>query len=141
MRGHICLACAALSAVLATPAQAQNLYVANNYTGASIYEFTPSGVQSTVATGFTFPLGLAFDNAGNLYVGNQNNFVVRIAPGGTQSTFATAYLPQGLAFDKAGNLYVSSYGDDDIIKVTPSRQQSVFASGLAGPAGLAFDNS
>ena len=51
---------------LATAAHAQNLYVTVLGPG-TILEYTPSGVQSTYATGLSSPRGLAFDSIGNLF--------------------------------------------------------------------------
>src|SRR6478609_5282798 len=55
---------------LVTAAHAQNLYVSAHRPqsdgGHAILEFTPSGTQSTYASGLLFPRGLALDNIGNL---------------------------------------------------------------------------
>jgi DNA-binding beta-propeller fold protein YncE len=42
---------------------------------------------------------------------------------------------------QAQNLYVSVYGNGSIIKITPGGVESTFASGLSGPAGLAFNSA
>src|SRR5213076_3553004 len=56
---------------LVTAAHAQNLYVSAHRPqsdgGHAILEFTPSGTQSTYASGLLFPRGLAFDSIGNLF--------------------------------------------------------------------------
>ena len=56
---------------LVTAAHAQNLYVSANrlpaLRGHAILQFTPSGVESTYATGLENPRGLAFDGLGNLF--------------------------------------------------------------------------
>jgi sugar lactone lactonase YvrE len=71
------------------------------------------GGQATSAT-LQFPLGLAFDSAGALYVGDTpDRKVRRIDPNGTITSLDTSALPAPawapgyLAFDSAGNLYVS----------------------------------
>lgn len=51
---------------------------------------------------------------------------------------------RGLAFDRAGNLYVADLGDGlpehgRIVAVSQSGRQSVLASGLTAPGGLAID--
>lgn len=53
---------------------------------------------------------------------------------------------RGLAFDSLGNLYAADLADGRtergrIVKITPRGRQSVFASGLTAPVGLAFDRS
>lgn len=132
-----------------------DLYVAQATGGGHIYKFTPAGSRSTVASGLFQPVALAFDRAGNLFVGNSGaifclpeddcpqlpSTVVKIAPDGTQSTFATLQATQllGMAFDGGGNLFVSTGGT--IVKVAPDGTQSTFASRLDGAWPLAFDRS
>ena len=56
---------------LAITAHAQNLYVSANAPGShAIFEYTPTGTQSTYATGLDNPRGLAFDSIGNLFAAN-----------------------------------------------------------------------
>jgi sugar lactone lactonase YvrE len=65
-------------------------------------------------------------------------------------------FPTGLAVDSAGNVYVADYGNDQILKITPAGNLSVFAGGgpwgspIPGPAtesdlrtpiGVATDNA
>ena len=64
--------CAVAVLLIASSAQAQNLFVAN-YLGDTIYEYTPGGAQSTFASGFVSPGGLAFNSAGNLFVADQGS--------------------------------------------------------------------
>jgi sugar lactone lactonase YvrE len=83
------------------------------------------------------PQGLAYDQAGNLYIADCNNNVVRkVTTGGTITTFAgtgTAgynqdgipatsselHCPVGLAFDVNQNLYIADNGNFRIRQVTP----------------------
>ena len=95
------------------------------------------------------PAGLAFDNAGNLFIADQNNNAIRridaktgiittVAgnghPGssgdGGPATGATLFVPFGLAIDRAGNLYFGGY-DCRIRKVTAA---TGVISGIAGTA-------
>jgi hypothetical protein len=132
-----------------------DLYVAEPSGGGHIYRFTPAGNRSTFASGLSQPVALAFDRAGNLFVGNSGargcipeqqcpplpSTVVKIVPDGTQTTFATLQATQllGMAFDGAGNLFVST--GTSIVKIAPDGTQSTFASGLEGAWPLAFDTS
>ena len=62
--------CAGVVMLMASNAQAQNLFVAD-FSNNSIEIFNSSGSESVFAnSGLDGPMGLAFDNAGNLYVGN-----------------------------------------------------------------------
>jgi len=53
------MTCAGAVLLVASGAQAQNLYEAD-YASGNIYEFTPGGAQSTFATGLADPVALAF---------------------------------------------------------------------------------
>jgi hypothetical protein len=128
---------------------AGNFYIAdvgNNV----IRKVTPSGTASTFAgTGavgsmngaaniatFKGPNAVAIDNAGNLYISDEGNCMIRkITPAGVVSTFAGSglhgsadgagtaasfYLPEGLAFDNNGNLYVADMNNNKIRMITPA---------------------
>jgi hypothetical protein len=65
-----------------------NLFEADYFSG-NIYEFTPSGAQSTFASGLA-PLALAFNSAGDLFEGNwSTGKIYEFSPTGGQSTFAS----------------------------------------------------
>ena len=87
--------CAVAILLLAAGAQAQNLFVSFN--NGTITQITPSGAQSAFASGLNTPIGLAFDGAGNLFVGNQGNgTITEITPNGTNSSFASGLAdPEG----------------------------------------------
>ena len=131
--------CAGAVLLIASSTQAQNLFVSDMASG-NIYEFTPSGVQTTFATGLGYPAGLAFNSAGDLFEADMHSGnIYEFTPGGVQSTFASGLQgPTGLAFDSAGNLYAAC--EYNIFKITPGGVQSTFASGLTS-AGLAFNSA
>jgi sugar lactone lactonase YvrE len=155
---------------LAITAHAQNLYVSIGNGLGAIFEYTPSGVQSTFATGLRFPRGLAFDSIGNLFAAD--NPTTHLSPSGVGfdlgrvlkfdlnnhvSTFGSAahFVFEGLATDIAGNAYVlatdtkdnNPTGPGTIFKFTPSGERIVFGSVPGVPdnpsanVGLAFDNT
>jgi streptogramin lyase len=146
---------------------AGNVYVAD--AGNDIIRMiTPAGVVSTLAgtagmsgstdgTGaaarFAGPWGVATDSAGNVYVADYVNDIIRkITPDGVVSTFAgTAaakgssdgtgaaahfYEPAGVATDSAGNVYVADSSNNIIRKVTPAAVVTTLA-GTAGVVGSA----
>lgn len=139
-----------------------NLFVSISASGfnddGSIYEYTPTGVQSLFASGLSEPRGIAFDHFGNLFVAN--NFfddpsqmfqltIVKINSDGIQSTFATLsgnLFSEDLVFDRAGNLYVIALDANDpnrastIYKITPGGVQSTFGTLPFQSFGLAFDS-
>lgn len=129
---------------------AGNVYVAD-YGNNLIRKITPAGVVTTLAgtgnagainaTGtlasFNGPSGITVDAAGNVYVADQGNNVIRkITPAGVVTTFAgtvavadtsntvtaepTFLGPSGVAVDPLGNVYVADAGDNEIRKVSPS---------------------
>ena len=117
--------------------------------GGFIYEYNPGGVQSTFAAELSRPRGVAFDHFGNLFVAsttldpNSGNFtgaILKIAPDGTQTTFAnvngpsSSFFLSGLNIDSSGNVFVSAQDGNDpngastIYKFTPGGLQSTFAA-------------
>ncbi len=142
---------------------AGNIYVAD--TGnRTIRKITPAGVVSTLAgspgnvgdvdgTGsaasFEFPAGVAVDNAGNVYVG-ENGTIRKITPAGVVTTLAGspdyhgdadgtgsaarfngAY---GVAVDSAGNVYAADTYNSSIRKITPAGVVTTLAGGITGSA-------
>jgi len=136
--------CLAVISLLCARASAQNLFAVGVSDG-SIDEFTPNGVRSTFPSGLNYPVGLAFDNAGNLFVACANagnGAVYKFTSAACPTTFASGLnYPSGLAFDNAGNLFVADAGSNAVYKFTPAGVRSTFVSGLNYPSGLAFDNA
>jgi len=120
-----------------------------DWVGGYIYEFNTNGTQTTFAfenypgDWSVSPFALAFDAAGNLFVGNDvtsSHYIVEFAPDGDQSTFVSSGLTSacGLAFNSAGELFEADQGSGDIFEFTSDGIRSTFASGLVHPVALAF---
>jgi hypothetical protein len=143
---------AATFTLIAASAPAQNLYVSSiesapgggSYIGI-ITEITEGGMQSTFASGLTFPQGLAFNGAGNLFEADNIGHIYEFTSAGVRSLFASGsigvYNPYyyGLAFNSAGNLFATDAGN--IYEWTPNGVRSTFASGLSSVSGLAFNSA
>jgi sugar lactone lactonase YvrE len=146
-----------------------NVYVSDsgNFT---IRKITPGGVVTTLAgtagssgsvddTGsaarFAYPLGVAVDGSGNVYVADMYNQTIRmISPAGVVTTFAgtagvsgsaddtgtaaTFNYPSGVAVDGSGNLYVADRFNSTIRKITSAGVVGTLA-GTAGNTGSADD--
>jgi hypothetical protein len=118
----------------------------------SISEFTPTGTQSTFASGLNQPRGLAFDSTSNLFAGtydNVNGTVLKFTPGGTQSNFGSTdtLQPEGVVRDSAGNVYVMAIDFSSptlastIFEFTPGGTRSTFGSSPGQSFGLAFNSA
>ncbi len=97
---------------------------------------------------FAFPVGLAIDKQGSLYVADDGNQAIRKIANGAVSTLAgngggnfqdgptsTATLawPHGVAVDAAGNVYVTDPGNFRIRKIgTDAMVSTVAGSGISG---------
>ena len=143
---------------------ARNLYVTDNF---AIRKITPSGDVSTLtglpgqhgsADGppgtaqFGYLWGISADDAGNLYVGDENATIRKIDPTGVVTTLAGSArqygsndgpanlarfrYPAGIALDSKGNLFVADVLNNTIRKITPAGLVTTFA-GTAGVAGRA----
>src|SRR5438067_1972501 len=144
---------------LVTAAHAQNLYVSAQFPGShKIFEFTPTGMQSTYASGLLFPRGLAFDSIGNLFAaetvvpGDRDLSIGRVLKFNLRNHVSTVgsavnFFFEGLAVDMAGNAYVmandqtSPTGASTIFKFTPDGERIVFGSVPSQGWGLAFDSA
>lgn len=143
--------------------QAGNLYVSDT-SNETIRKITPAGVVTTFAGAvgqagsadgqgsaarFNYPIEIAIDKAGNLFVADESNNTIRkITPDAVVTTIAGSpgvfghvdgpgaqalfSYPYGMVIDSAGNLFISEAGNEDIRKITPDYTVSTFAGGPAG---------
>ncbi|HEX8917342.1 MAG TPA: ScyD/ScyE family protein [Chloroflexota bacterium] len=104
-----------------------NFYVGNLNTfpvipgSSKIFQVTPDGAVSVVATGLTTVVGLTFDAQGQMYALEMSNIkdgpapgtgdVVRVSSsGGLQTVASNLTFPTGMTFGPDGQLYVSELG-------------------------------
>ena len=72
--------------------------------------------QSTVATGFGYPTGLAIDGAGNIYIADQDGLTVFKETPAANGAYIQSIVDDtlgtvsGIAVDSAGNVYVGRGG-------------------------------
>ncbi len=130
---------------------AQGNAIISDQSNHAIRKVTPAGVVSTMvgitgtsgyvdgpvaAAKLNLPRGHAFDSAGNLYVMDAFNDVIRKVSGGVVSTFCGTFntagsldgapgvalfnFPNGMTIDAAGNLIVTDSNNYTIRKVSPA---------------------
>jgi serine/threonine protein kinase, bacterial len=135
-----------------------NVFVADQVNNV-IRKITPAGVVTTfagsgaqghangagAAASFVLPVGIAIDSAGNLYVSDTYNHLIRkITPAGFVSTLAGSgspgwadgvgaaasfRYPNGIAVDATGNVFVGDTDNNVIRKITPDGTVTTFAGG------------
>ena len=110
-----------------------------------------NGVEAT-AVSLDRPLGVAYDAAGNFYIADTDNFVIRevnlagittvVAGTGEQGfggdggpTSALLDSPEGIALDAAGNLYFADSGNHRIREVTAGVIATIAGTGTCGYSG------
>ena len=135
-----------------------NAQIISTFAGNGTLAYTGNGGQATVAT-LNFPAGIVFDAAGNVYIADFGNNVIRkvntagiistIAGNGTaaytgdggQATAAGLNTPTGVFIDASGNGYIADNGNDVIRKVSAAGIISTYAGngtpGYTGDGGQA----
>jgi len=139
-----------------------NLYVTDCYNH-QIRKITSTGIVTTYAGSgapgmingaahearFSYPVSVAVDSSGIVYVSDQGNNRIRKIEGGTVTSFAGSgvegfansrtgaqaqfHQPAGIANDMLGNVYVADQLNHSIRKITPAGVVTTVAgTGLAG---------
>ncbi len=120
------------------------LLVSSRYDG-TIFRVAPNGASSTHVEGMGIATGLAFDPAGNLYVGDRSGTIFKISQDRQIFVFATlepSIAAYHLAFGLDRYLYVTgptTSSFDVIHRISPAGEVEVFYRGFGRPQGMAFD--
>lgn len=94
------------------------------FAGSALGAYSGDGGAANVAH-INAPTGLAFDSAGNLYIADTGNNLIRRVDknniitsyvGGTGPTAGSLRSPTGICFDSAGALYIADNGNNRIAK-------------------------
>ncbi len=109
--------------------------IISTFAGTGVLGFSGDGGQATKAQ-LNYPLGVALDSAGNLYIADSQNFRIRKVVSGTITTIAgtgqpgyggdglysTSSLftfPASVLVDPSGNVYVGDTGNNVVRLLTP----------------------
>jgi sugar lactone lactonase YvrE len=156
--GQSCSVSSGSGTSLANNVMVVSVSCTNNANGLlSLLAGSPYGAGSLDGTGaaasFSYPIGVAADSSGNVYVADTDNNMIReITPAGVVTTLAGSasssggadgtgsgasfHRPLGLAVDSAGTVYVADTGNNTIRKVTSAGVVTTLA-GTAGAVGSA----
>jgi hypothetical protein len=123
-------------------------YVVSTLTGNGIAGFVDGSGGPNGTTRLNWPVGVAFDQAGNVILADSLNERIRkIAPDGTTTTIAGSGAfgsvdgaariaqfsnPAGIAIDAQGNIMVADYAGARIRKVAPDGTTSTLAGNGTG---------
>ena len=120
------------------------LVVSSRFDGA-VFRVDADGRRKQLAAELGVACGLAFDQAGTLFVGDRSGTIFKIAPSGEVSSFAT--LPPSVAafhlgMAPGGDLYVTAptlATRDAVYRIDPAGTVTTVHRGFGRPQGLAFD--
>jgi sugar lactone lactonase YvrE len=97
---------------------AGNLYVADQTTGTIVEIPVGGGTGTVIASGLSFPNGVAF-NDGTLYATEGAGDSIDTITGGVVTQLVTGLdSPNGLTFDSAGDLFVVDHGSSSVLEYT-----------------------
>jgi len=122
------------------------LYVSCRSDG-TVHRILANGNSEQWVEGMGIATGLAFDRAGNLYVGDRSGTIFKIGSDRQIFVFATlepSMAAYHLAFHPSGDLYVTgptTSSFDRVYRITPAGEVDVFYKGLGRPQGMAFDQA
>jgi sugar lactone lactonase YvrE len=110
--------------------------------------FSP-GTQSTLSSGFSFPMGMAVDGSGNVFVADYGNNAVKeiLAAGGYAAVnpLGSGFLqPGGVAVDGSGNVFVADTFNDAVKEILAAGGYTTvktLGSGFHIPERVAVDGS
>lgn len=122
-----------------------NIYC-SNYTGDTVFKFTPSGDVSPFITGLNSPNGIAFNSNEDLFVcDGQGSTIYKYDINGTLlASYSVTGHPSGIIKSRTSeSMIFTNYTTNKIMNLAPDGAISELASGspLNGPVGLAYDDN
>jgi serine/threonine-protein kinase len=125
-----------------------NLWLANNGGAPNVTEYLKGSTRPhlRIIKGLTYPIGIALDRAGNVYVGNHVPYGttnIQVYPPGKKSPTRTitdgVVWPTGIAVDGNGTLYVANDSAPCNVEEYHSGQSQPYAvitNDINGPTGV-----
>lgn len=127
-----------------------NLYIADSgnnvvrkVSGSTITTFAGNNTAGYMGDGgaansaeLSDPTAVAVDSAGNVYIADASNNVIRKVSGGNINTLASGLThPDGLALDAAGNVYIADTGGRRIVEYSGGTYTTLAGTGRLGFTG------
>ena len=143
------VATVAAGSITATGATLNATVNPNGYSTTALFQystsptFTPT-VASTIGSGYTNPVGVAVDAAGDVFVADNSDnplpVVYEVLPNGTIKTIGSGFGgPKNVAVDSAGDVFVSDQANNAVKEVLPDGTILTIGSGFITPSGVAVD--
>ena len=118
-------------------------------TGLGAAQTNDPGTATALGSGFTSPMGIAVDSAGDVFIADAGkNAVYEYASGSSTATTVGSGLskPGSVALDNAGDVYIADSGNGRVVEVPnvagtlTTSAQAVIISGLGSAIGVATDS-
>jgi hypothetical protein len=122
-----------------------NIYC-SNYTGDTVFKFTPAGNVSSFITGLNTPNGIAFNSNEDLYVcdGVGSTIYKYDINGNLLASYPVTGHPSGIIKSRnSESMIFTIYTTNKVMSLAPNGTITELASGtpLSGPVGLAYDDN
>ena len=113
----------------------------------TVYRVNPCREAVAFVRNLGIATGMAFDNAGTMYVGDRTGTIYKVNGIGEEKAWVQlepSVSAYHLAFGPGDSLYVTGptvTSFDSVYRIDPHGEVAVFYKGLGRPQGLAFDNA
>ena len=106
-----------------------NRYVTETNTN-TVSKISLDGTKTTIGSGWNWPVGVAVNSAGDVFVAGGNDRVVKVSADGTMTTIGVFNGPGALTLDADGNLFVANL--TDVVEFPAVPDSGISADGNTG---------